>query len=64
MEAITTTATSDPTRVVVDAVRRSLAQLDEYALSDMTDDIEMAEVIGKLKSLAGVLVSVVDRGGV
>ncbi len=56
-----TPAADDPTRTVIDAVRKSLADLDGYPVADMVDDVEMAEAIGRLKSLTGILVSVVDR---
>lgn len=56
-----TNAVHDPTLTVIDAVKKALADLDTYPVTDLTDDIEMAEMIGRLKSLVGVLVSVVDH---
>ncbi|MGH3319978.1 MAG: hypothetical protein ACRDN9_07325 [Streptosporangiaceae bacterium] len=40
---------------------KALAELDRHPVGDLADDIEMAEMIGRLKSLTGVLVAVVDH---
>ena len=56
-----TPSADDPTRLVIDAVRRSLADLDTHSIGDLTDDMEMAETIDRLKALTGVLVSITDR---
>ncbi len=57
----TTPPADDPIRAILDAVRKSLADLDTHPAGDLTDDVEMAEMIGRLKALTGVLVSVADR---
>ena len=57
----TGTTESDATRSVIDAVRAALTALDGYEVSEMTDDVEVAELVGRLRSLAGILVAVIDR---
>ncbi|MGH3322069.1 MAG: hypothetical protein ACRDN9_18220 [Streptosporangiaceae bacterium] len=54
-------STQDPTQALLDAVRDSLADLNAYPVCDMTDDLEMAETIGRLKSLAGMLVTITSH---
>lgn len=64
MRAITSagTVSHDPATVaVVEAARKTLADLDGYAIGNLTDDIVMAELVGRLKALVGVLVSVIDQ---
>lgn len=66
MSALTETAAStvdsgDVARTVTDAVRKSLAELDRYPVSDLTEDVDLAELIGRLKALTGVLLSIVDN---
>lgn len=52
---------SDPIGSVIEAVKPSLAELEGYAITDLAHDTEMAELIGRLKSLVSVLVSVIDH---
>lgn len=54
-------ASEDPTRSVIAAITDSLAELDAHSIWEVTGDVEMAELIGRLKSLAVVLISLVDR---
>lgn len=51
----------DATRQIVSGVRTSFAELDGYPVSDLTEDVELAEVIGRLKALTAVLLSIVDN---
>lgn len=50
----------DARRAVVAAVRASLTELDKCHVSDLTEDVDLAEVFGRLKALTGILVAVVD----
>ncbi|MQA85620.1 MAG: hypothetical protein GEV03_13575 [Streptosporangiales bacterium] len=52
----------DPaTLAVVEATKKAVADLDGYAIENLTDDLLMAELVGRLKALVGVLVSVIER---
>lgn len=55
------TATPDPSRIVIDAVRKALGDLNAYSLTETIDDVEVAELVARLRALVGVLVKVVDR---
>lgn len=52
--------TAGARRAVVAAVRESLAELNKCQVSDLTDDVDLAEAFGRLKALTGVLLAVVD----
>lgn len=52
-------ATSDGTGVLIPALRKALSEVDAVPVGDLTDDVELAEVIGRLKALTGVLLAVV-----
>lgn len=38
-----------------------MGELEGYSVGDMTDDVEVAELIGRLKSLLSMLVAVAER---
>lgn len=61
MRAISNGAATDPTRALVDAIKESAGELEGYSVGDMTDDVEVAELIGRLKSLLSMLVAVAER---
>lgn len=51
----------DPTQTVIDAVAQALADLNGYSVTDTLDDVELAELIGRLRGVVGVLVPVLNR---
>lgn len=51
----------DPKHVVIDAVKSALSDLNGYSITDTIDDVEVAELVGRVRALVGVLVTVVDR---
>lgn len=59
--ATSETDAADPTQTVIDAVAKALADLNDYSVSDTLDDVELAELIGKLRGVVGVLVSILNR---
>lgn len=51
--------TCDGADVLVTALRKTLSEVDAVAVGDLTDDVELAEVIGRLKALTGVLLAII-----
>lgn len=47
----------DPASQILTGVRKCLAELDRRSVCDLTEDVELAEVIGQLKAFTAILLS-------
>lgn len=56
-----TATITEPAPTLVNAITGTLGELDRYEIADLTDDVEVAELVGKLRVLTGLLVTAAER---